>query len=177
MKSGGYKVIDLARKPLSNFATVYSGIYEQIESTNKLCVVSGLYAGGTEYDDVAVLFTGGKVLSAKVSDTITLKVSDTDEVTVDVKVELPAIFRFDATNYELNTPVTDIESAREIVNAVISGVPVAMEGFPEGSDLLGAMHMPTYQGAISTFHSYIYYDKFILDANYNARTITIRGRN
>lgn len=82
MKSGGYKVIDLKNIPLSNFAVNFPGIYEQIEASNKLCVVSGLNAGSVEYDDVAVLFRGGSTFTAKIHDTLILSVKDTDDVTV-----------------------------------------------------------------------------------------------
>lgn len=84
-KSGGYRVVDLAHKPLSNFAVVYPGIYDYIEESNKMCIVSGLFAGGVEYDDFAVLFTGGTTLTAKVTDSLELVITDEDKVTVAVK--------------------------------------------------------------------------------------------
>lgn len=84
-KSGGYRVLDLAHTPLSNFAVVYPGIYDYIEESNKMCIVSGLFAGGVEYDDFAVLFTGGTTLTAKVTDSLELVITDEDKVTVAVK--------------------------------------------------------------------------------------------
>lgn len=84
-KSGGYRVVDLAHKPLSNFAVEYPGIYDYIEESNKMCIVSGLFAGGVEYDDFSALFTGGTTLTAKVTDSLELVITDEDKVTVAVK--------------------------------------------------------------------------------------------
>lgn len=101
-RSGGYKVIDLAHKPLSNFATVYPGIYNDIESSNKMCVVSGLFAGGVEYDDFAVLFTGGTTLNGKVTDSLQLVITDDDEVTVVVNKPAHSIDFVDMTGIRVN---------------------------------------------------------------------------
>lgn len=97
-KSGGYRVVDLAHKPLSNFAVAYPGIYDYIEESNKMCIVSGLFAGGVEYDDFAVLFTGGTTLTGKVTDSLELVITDEDKVTVSVKEPAESIDSVDFTN-------------------------------------------------------------------------------
>lgn len=118
MKSGGYKVIDLKNIPLSNFAVNIPGIYEQIEASNKLCVVSGLYAGGVEYDDVAVLFTGGSTFTAKITDTLTLSVKDNDNVTVIVTTVVEPMKYIDGKAFIVpaNGIVSDVNIFTRLLN-------------------------------------------------------------
>lgn len=118
MKSGGYKVIDLKNIPLSNFAVNYPGIYEQIEASNKLCVVSGLNAGSVEYDDVAVLFRGGSTFTAKIHDTLILSVKDTDDVTVIVTDEVTNQPSIDMSNY--NIPTSGIVESQDLYRAILN---------------------------------------------------------
>ena len=55
MKIGGYQIIDLKGKKLTvNDGVVYEGIYDLIEGTNKVIIISGLVVGGVEYDDTVV---------------------------------------------------------------------------------------------------------------------------
>lgn len=117
-KSGGYKVIDLKNIPLSNFAVNYPGIYEQIEASNKLCVVSGLNAGSVEYDDVAVLFRGGSTFTAKIHDTLILSVKDTDDVTVIVTEEVTNMEYVDFTG--VNTADSKIENNISLYRSLIN---------------------------------------------------------
>lgn len=125
MKSGGYKVIDLKNIPLSNFAVNIPGIYEQIEASNKLCVVSGLYAGGIEYDDCAVLFTGGSTFTAKVTDTLSLSVRDNDNVTVNVLSPASAMEYIDGSAYTIpdNGIITDPNLAIKLANLIAKKEP------------------------------------------------------
>lgn len=125
MKSGGYKVIDLKNIPLSNFAVNIPGIYEQIEASNKLCVVSGLYAGGIEYDDCAVLFTGGSTFTAKVTDTLSLSVRDNDNVTVNVLSPASAMEYIDGSAYTIggNGVVTDPNLTVKLANLIAKKEP------------------------------------------------------
>lgn len=125
MKSGGYKVIDLKNIPLSNFAVNIPGIYEQIEASNKLCVVSGLYAGGIEYDDCAVLFTGGSTFTAKVTDTLSLSVRDNDNVTVNVLSPVSAMEYIDGSAYTIgpNGVVTDPNLSIKLANLIAKKEP------------------------------------------------------
>lgn len=113
-KSGGYRVVDLAHKPLSNFAVAYPGIYDYIEESNKMCIVSGLFAGGVEYDDFAVLFTGGTTLTGKVTDSLELVITDEDKVTVSVKEPAESIDSVDFTNIVVPTSGT-IQSTSIVV--------------------------------------------------------------
>lgn len=86
MRSGGYQIIDLQNKQLTlGTGMVYPGIYEQIEATNKVKLVSGLNIAGTEYDDCWVNFTvtGSNFVGA--IDGYTITVEDTDVVTVQKK--------------------------------------------------------------------------------------------
>lgn len=124
-RSGGYKVIDLAHKPLSNFATVYPGIYNDIESSNKMCVVSGLFAGGVEYDDFAVLFTGGTTLNGKVTDSLQLVITDDDEVTVVVNKPAHSIDFVDMTGIRINESglVTDHDTIVKFLTLAAKGEP------------------------------------------------------
>lgn len=124
-KSGGYKVIDLAHKPLSNFATVYPGIYNDIESSNKMCVVSGLFAGGVEYDDFAVLFTGGTTLNGKVTDSLQLVITDDDEVTVVVNKPAHSIDFVDMTGIRVNESglVIDYDTKVKFLELAAKGEP------------------------------------------------------
>ena len=124
-KSGGYKVIDLAHKPLSNFATVYPGIYNDIESSNKMCVVSGLFAGGVEYDDFAVLFTGGTTLNGKVTDSLQLVITDDDEVTVVVNKPAHSIDFVDMTGIRVNESglVVDYDTKLKFLALAAKGEP------------------------------------------------------
>ena len=115
-KSGGYKVIDLKNIPLSNFAVNYPGIYEQIEASNKLCVVSGLNAGSVEYDDVAVLFRGGSTFTAKIHDTMILSVRDNDDVTVIVTEEVTNMEYVDFTG--VNTADSKVENNISLYRAI-----------------------------------------------------------
>lgn len=125
MKSGGYKVIDLKNIPLSNFVVNIPGIYEQIEASNKLCVVSGLYAGGIEYDDCAVLFTGGSTFTAKVTDTLSLSVRDNDNVTVNVLSPASAMEYIDGSAYTIgaNGVITDPNLAIKLANLIAKKEP------------------------------------------------------
>lgn len=125
MKSGGYKVIDLKNIPLSNFAVNIPGIYEQIEASNKLCVVSGLYAGGIEYDDCAVLFTGGSIFTAKVTDTLSLSVRDNDNVTVNVLSPASAMEYIDGSAYTIgdNGVITDPNLTVKLANLIAKKEP------------------------------------------------------
>ena len=125
MKSGGYKVIDLKNIPLSNFSVKMPGIYEQIEASNKLCVVSGLNAGSVEYDDVAVLFTGGSTFTAKIHDTLTLSVTDDDKVSVYVHEEVKNVPYIDMLNIDTsNSKITgNIVLFRLFANRLASKIP------------------------------------------------------
>lgn len=124
-RSGGYKVIDLAHKPLSNFATVYPGIYNDIESSNKMCVVSGLFAGGVEYDDFAVLFTGGTTLNGKVTDSLQLVITDDDEVTVVVNKPAHSIDFVDMTGIRVSESglVIDYDTKLKFLALAAKGEP------------------------------------------------------
>lgn len=129
-RSGGYKVIDLAHKPLSNFATVYPGIYNDIESSNKMCVVSGLFAGGVEYDDFAVLFTGGTTLNGKVTDSLQLVITDDDEVTVAVSKPAQSTDFVDMTGVTIdsNGLVTDYNIKVKFLTLIRKGDPFYIKG-------------------------------------------------
>lgn len=131
-KSGGYKVIDLAHKPLSNFATVYPGIYNDIESSNKMCVVSGLFAGGVEYDDFAVLFTGGTTLNGKVTDSLQLVITDDDEVTVVVSKPAQSTDFVDMTGVSIdpNGLVDDFNTKIKFLALIAKGDPFYIKGLP-----------------------------------------------
>lgn len=131
-RSGGYKVIDLAHKPLSNFATVYPGIYNDIESSNKMCVVSGLFAGGVEYDDFAVLFTGGTTLNGKVTDSLQLVITDEDKVTVVVSKPAQSIDFVDMTGVQINPNglVTDFNTKLKFLTLIAKGDPFYIKGLP-----------------------------------------------
>lgn len=123
--SGGYRVIDLAKKPLSNFATVYPGIYDYIEASNKMCVVSGLFAGGVEYDDFTALFTGGTILSAKVTDSLELIINDEDKVTVAVKepAESMDFVDFTGINIPANGAIQNTQIVVSIANYIAKNKP------------------------------------------------------
>lgn len=131
MKSGGYKVIDLKNIPLSNFAVNIPGIYEQIEASNKLCVVSGLYAGGIEYDDTAVLFTGGSTFVAKITDTLTLSIRDNDNVTVIVTTPVEEMAYIDGKSITIpaNGIITDINTVVAFVNLCKKNKPFYLKDF------------------------------------------------
>lgn len=124
-KSGGYKVIDLKNIPLSNFAVNYPGIYEQIEASNKLCVVSGLNAGSVEYDDVAVLFRGGSTFTAKIHDTMILSVKDNDDVTVIVTDEVKNVSYIDMMNIDTSSGkiTNNVPIFRKMANLLASKIP------------------------------------------------------
>lgn len=87
-KNGGYRIIDFKDIPITSGTEVtIPGIYEAIESTNKRTVVSGLVLGGTEYDDMNVVFSvsstsfiGCVFLDA--ATTISFVIADDDGVTV-----------------------------------------------------------------------------------------------
>lgn len=83
MVKGGYQIIDLTNKPLtSGVGMVFDGVYDKVEGTHKAILVSGLNVGGTEYHDSFVDFT---VAGTAFMGTIygkTIKIEDTDVVTV-----------------------------------------------------------------------------------------------
>ena len=134
-RSGGYKVIDLAHKPLSNFATVYPGIYNDIESSNKMCVVSGLFAGGVEYDDFAVLFTGGTTLNGKVTDSLQLVITDDDKVTVVVSKPAQSTDFVDMTGVTIdpNGLVSDYNTKVKFLKLISKGDPFYIKGLSTDS--------------------------------------------
>lgn len=83
MRTGGYQIIDLQNKQLTaNTGMVYPGVYDQIEASNKVKLVSGLNVGGTEYDDCYVNFTVSGSNFVGTAYGMTIKVENTDVVTV-----------------------------------------------------------------------------------------------
>lgn len=136
--AGGYRVIDLANKPLSNFATVYPGIYDYIEASNKMCVVSGLFAGGVEYDDFAVLFTGGTTLNGKVTDSLELVITDEDKVTVVVKTPAQSMKFVDMTGLHIdeNGLCDNVQTAFKMLNLIASKEPFYIKGL-DASEYFG----------------------------------------
>lgn len=86
MKKGGYQIIDLKNTQLTlNMGKVFDGIYDLIEGTNKVKLVSGLNVGGTEYDDCYVDFAvSGTSFVGEVYGLV-ITVADTDTVTVTQK--------------------------------------------------------------------------------------------
>lgn len=87
---GGYKIIDFKGTALtSGTEATIPGVYEAIESTNKRTIVSGLVVGGTEYDDMPVLFTVDStsfvsIVTLPDSGSISFVVASDDGVTVTV---------------------------------------------------------------------------------------------
>lgn len=94
MRQGGYKIVDLreynfiSATKATTASTGLSGIYSDIESTNKRHVVSGLVVGGVEVDDFNALFAvESSSMVAKVnygSKTLTMKVDADDSVTITI---------------------------------------------------------------------------------------------
>ena len=87
-RNGGYKIIDFKGVPFtSGTEKTINGIYDAIESTNKVTLVSGLVIGSTEYDDMFVPFNvngtdfEGLITFADGS-TVEIDVADNDGVTV-----------------------------------------------------------------------------------------------
>lgn len=83
MIKGGYQIIDLENKNLTiGVGMVYEGIYEQIESTTKPILISGLVISHIEYND---LYSYPKVVGHEfefiITDGYKLTVNDFDVVT------------------------------------------------------------------------------------------------
>lgn len=77
-----YKLIDLKGIALSSVAVTIPGIYEAIESTNKVTVLHHLVIGETELDDSPVLFTvDGQSFTGIVGGKYTITVTAADAVT------------------------------------------------------------------------------------------------
>ena len=83
MTKGGYQIIDLKNKALtSGVGMKFDGVYDKVKGTHKPILVCGLNVGGTEYHDSYVDFT---VAGTAYTGTIygkTIKIEDTDVVTV-----------------------------------------------------------------------------------------------
>lgn len=87
---GGYRILDFGKYGAFTSGTEKdncTGIYDAIESTNKMTVVSGLAISTTEYDDFPVLFiVSGTSFIGYVpttgSGSITITVASDDGVTV-----------------------------------------------------------------------------------------------
>lgn len=82
-RKGGYKIIDLKNKPLKlNIGMVYDGIYEEIESTTKSILISGLNIDGEEIKDFYCVprLQGTDYIFTYANYTLTIK--DTDVVTI-----------------------------------------------------------------------------------------------
>ena len=57
MKKGGYQIIDLSRYSFSDTKTVYAqGVYDILEGTRKVILVSGLEFEGEEFKDMLIAF-------------------------------------------------------------------------------------------------------------------------
>lgn len=169
MKSGGYKVIDLKNVPLSNFAVNFPGIYDQIEASNKLCVVSGLNAGSVEYDDVAVLFRGGSTFTAKIHDTMILSVKDNDDVTVIVTDEVKNVPYIDMMNIDTSSGkiTNNVIIFRKIANLLASKIPFYLKSinleFVDGdAEMMECTVMVNQIHTTATFSvgSFMYVDEY-----------------
>lgn len=91
MLKGGYKIIDLENKNHEvGVGMVHEGIYDAIEGTNKVILLSGLVFEGTELHDVFVFPSVSgtafvfpmTVVSSDATHTVLVTVEDTDVVTV-----------------------------------------------------------------------------------------------
>lgn len=91
-KVGGYKIIDLENKKLTNdVGMVYEGIYDKIESTRKPILISGLNIDGKEYHDFfATLYKVGIVYMIDIHEHAggdglkSLSINDNDVVTITI---------------------------------------------------------------------------------------------
>lgn len=88
-RNGGYKIIDLKNKELKiNVGMVYDGIYDEIESTRKPLLISGLNIDGDEYHDFysTPIVSSGSIFIIPVmgTDGVThhIEVADTDVLTI-----------------------------------------------------------------------------------------------
>ena len=95
MRIGGYQILDLKNVPLkSGTPHMYEGIYDLVEGTRKLLIVSGLNVANTEYNDMVINFSvvgqayygffniteDGETLKK-----VTIKIENTNAVTVTVE--------------------------------------------------------------------------------------------
>lgn len=85
MLTGGYKIINLKNvEHTPNVGMVHEGIYENLENTKKVILVSGLNIDGKEYKDFYAYIdvVGSNFVITFLDYTITI--ADTDVVTVSV---------------------------------------------------------------------------------------------
>ena len=93
MVKGGYQIIDLKNKELQlGVGMVYDGIYDLLESTRKVVLVSGLNIDGTEYKDMFLNFgvVGSEfhaIIIFDITNTLLITINDNDIVTITQQID------------------------------------------------------------------------------------------
>jgi hypothetical protein len=82
MNNGGYKIIDFNSVDRNNgVSMVYEGIYNDIESTRKAILVSGLVIDGNEFRDEIVKITYNGTNVYLIGENFVIEITDNDIVT------------------------------------------------------------------------------------------------